>query len=86
MSAATKQALEAAIDAHVNDECEGEQVVTAYVFGAAISTFSEVGPKSSYFFASTNEQPAHITRGMAQLVTEWADMSSIFGYEDDEDD
>ena len=86
MSAATKEALEAAIDAHINDECDGEQVVTAYVFGAAISTFSEVGPKSSYYFVRTDEQPAHITRGMAQLVTEWADTSSIFGYEDDEDD
>lgn len=86
MSEATKAALEAAIQAHVTDESDNEDLVTNYVLGCALTSFSaerEID-RHSYWFESSDNQPAHITRGMADLVSEWASGTTIYQEDDDE--
>jgi len=81
MSAATKQALEAAMYAHINDEEEDPHLITGWVMGAATSAFSgeDIG-QHSYWFDSREEQAPHITRGLLSMLNNWVESA------DDEDD
>lgn len=87
MSDATKAAMEAAIQAHISDESAQDDLVTNYVLGCALTSFSDDNERNrhSYWFESIDNQPAHITRGMADLVTEWASGTTIYQEDDDDD-
>lgn len=85
MSAQTKSALESALQAHISDESDDEQLVTGYILGCAITSFrEEEAYPHSYWFEQPDGTPAHVARGLADIITEWAGTASIFQQEEDE--
>jgi hypothetical protein len=82
MSVETKAALDAAIDAHLADECDGA-IVTGYVFHAAFMNPELDGLEAHGYFAEFPEgQPAHVCLGLAMMQKSHIEDSS-FG--DDEE-
>ena len=72
MSIETKQALEAAMHAHINDEEEDAHIITGWVLGAATSAFSgEDVSDHSYWFERAECQAPHIDRGLIDMLKVW---------------
>lgn len=86
MSAETKAALEAALQAHINDESEDEEFVTGYVLQATATSFdAESGRANSYWFYAQENQPVHVTLGLASMLDSWAQGTDLI-YRGNEDD
>jgi hypothetical protein len=67
LSTDTKTALDAAIHAHLADECEGA-IVIGYVFHAAYINPELDGLEAHGYFAEFAEgQPTHVTLGLAMM-------------------
>jgi hypothetical protein len=85
MSEQTKSALEAALQAHVQDESEQPSLLTGYVLAASATTFDDHAPdEHGYWFEATDNQPTHVTRGLTDMLAEWATSTDLF-MEDDTD-
>jgi hypothetical protein len=64
MSAETKAALEAAIEAHVADECDGD-LAGAWVLVTETTTLAEMDEDDSVFYITTrNNQSRFLTDGL----------------------
>jgi len=86
MSEQTKAALEEAPQNHVSDECDDDPLVTAYILSAATTSFSADDRNThSYYMECSDNQPAHVTRGLADIQSEWAASNSLFVREDDDE-
>lgn len=87
MSAETKTALDRALQAHVADECGGDELVTAYVIACATTSFSDPGEENrhSYYMDCPNNQPPHVSRGLSDIMSEWTSSTGLFDADDDDD-
>lgn len=66
MSEQTKAALDAAIAAHIADECDEPTIVTGYVLHAAHLSTENIDRGSTGYFAEYGEQQAyHVCLGLA---------------------
>lgn len=67
MTVDTKAALEAAIDAHIAEQCDGN-LVTHYALIAATTTMADIGSgATSYFLEANSHQPLHVTIGLLSV-------------------
>ena len=86
MSADTKATLENALAAHISDESETMQMITGFVLGVAmVDLQNDNHERHSYWFEASNGQPSHITRGLADILNDWAGSSPMFGDDDDDE-
>ena len=79
MSDATVEALEAAMQGHV-DTVRGGYLVTGYTLTCHLSTIED--NKSHYYFMQPQHQPYHATLGLMQLSID----DYVNGSDDDDDD
>ena len=70
MSAETKTALEAALAAHIADQCDGD-LVTDWALVAATSTMENIGTGiTRYFIEANTNQPVHVMAGLFRYASE----------------
>ena len=82
MSAETKAALEAALAAHIADQCNGD-LVTDWALVAATSTLDAIGTGATrYFIEANTNQPVHVMAGLFRYAGEHV----IWGDDDDDKD
>ncbi len=76
MSAETKAALEAALTAHIADQCNGA-LVTDWALVAATTMLDAIGtPATRYFIEANTNQPVHVMAGLFRYASEkviWVD-------------
>lgn len=83
MSAETKAALDAAIEAHMRDTTQGGALVTAYVvYAAYVNTEIEEG-KTGYRYIVADGQPYHSTLGLGQSLVSDLVMPQMVEHDDD---
>lgn len=83
MSAETKAALDAALEAHLRDETEGGALVTAYVvYAAFVNTEIEEG-KTGYKCIIADGQPYHSTLGLGHSLVSDLVMPQFVEHDDD---
>lgn len=77
MSAETKATLEAALEAHVADECDGD-MVGAWVALAETTTLDDMDAEASVFYIEArNQQSSFLTSGLLHAAIErstWRDV------------
>lgn len=73
MSAETKSALDAALDAHLQDVC-GSAITTGYVLHAAyVNTDTDANESTGYLAEFSERIPYHVGLGLAhQMVQHYA--------------
>lgn len=70
MSAETKAALEAALTAHIADQCNVD-LVTDWALIAATSTLEAIGTGTTrYFIEANTNQPVHVMAGLFRYAGE----------------
>lgn len=80
MSDETKAALEAALTAHIAATCDGG-IPTDWLTIVAVTDLTDIGTgRTRYFIEANNNQPVHITVGLASYVAQKAP------FEDDDDE
>lgn len=88
MSDLTKDALDTAITAHFADIWEDASIVTGYVIQISGVTNADInnGSQHSYYRATQNGQPAHVTLGLLDYAhTSFKqDMNSANDEDDDQ--
>lgn len=85
MSAETKAELEAALQAHLTDESPDNILVTGYLYGASLAIFDEGNStRHTYWFDAQDNQPPHVTRGLADMLSEWS-CGTTMSYSGDDD-
>ena len=76
MSADTKAALEAALNAHITDVTDGD-ILTDWTLIAATTSVENIGTGTTRYFCEGNDgQPVHVTIGLLQYgreTTTWGD-------------
>ena len=81
MSDATKDALDAALAAHIADLTEGD-IVTDWALVAATTTLENIGTGTTRYWVEGNEaQPVHVTIGLLRYGSE----HTTFGDNEDDD-
>lgn len=70
MSDQTKTALIQALTHHITDETDSGVIITGLVLCASLAEVEETA--ASYWFDVQDDQPAHHTRGLVELLNDWA--------------
>lgn len=70
MSAETKAALEAALEAHLRDEATPDSLLTGYVAYVAFLNSDTPDERTSYALVTPGGQPYHSTLGLAHSLLE----------------
>ena len=69
MSLETKKALDEAIAAHIMDETNGDLVTSYLLTIATLNADNLENDTSNYFHEFSDQQPFHISVGLANLTT-----------------
>lgn len=83
MSAATKNAVDQAIAAHVADEGDGHLLTGWVLIAAGMNGDNFERESTNYFYELADKQPFHSSLGLARRLFRWVDS---FDDEVDEDD
>lgn len=86
MSDATKEALETALTAHLQDETDGK-MPTDWLLVAACTSLEKIGTGTmSYFVEGNTGQPIHVTLGLSAYVAAHGPFTEVEWTDDDEEE
>lgn len=71
MSAETRAALEAAIQAHITDECGDARALTDWVVCAGFVNLDSPADRSRHSYIHASEGPAHSVMGLVNMLSIW---------------